>query len=795
MAKVLENSLDISAYSISSRMLNSINLFILPISLLMGRSAIDGMALPLCAAFLASLSRVPVNRFIVLCIMITGMATNDMVGIALKLIVAFVIITLYGRFFAQKFGEKLQYFILSASVLMPGIISASLNGGYSYDYLSVLFHAFLAFALTFVFRGTALLLQVAANGSSNIKGITAEQAISLSTVIFLSATGIMNLTVSGISIGVIISISALIILSYIYGPGVGASSGIIAGLAVILTNFANPIIAVLLAFCGMFCGFFGRFGKIGAVLGFLLGNAILTFYLSVPGITLLYFRDILLASLLFLLLPRKFFKLLPKNLGTEGVSGINANQVGLMPKLNKIVSDRLKGFALVFSNLSESCDIMGQEIALHTADSDNAKLVERAATIACRDCSMRVHCWERNFINTYSIVLSALELLNTKGRIDIDALPQEFVKRCSHIEAVTDEINRSLEIQRLESFWRTRLGTCRSLLSKQLSGVASAISTFSNEVGLDILKETNSEISGLIKSSLENLGIRILDLIILINVNGRHEVSIVHTGCQGRRKCIQSFERIVSSALERNMVKASGECMCNHDTGVCNLRLVEDNVFKVSTGISQSSKAPGGICGDSCMFLTKDEGLYVAAVSDGMGFGCKASLKSTSTVNLLQNYIESGFDCDVAVGLINSILVSCTDSETYATMDVVSIDMLTGKAGFIKAGAAPGFIKNNDAVECIRAVSLPAGILDEVEPEIMERRLSDGSMVVLMTDGAYEALECGEAGAAGYISQLDTTNPQELADMLLSKALSEESKRKNKDDMLIMAAKVWKKRL
>jgi len=50
------------------------------------------------------------------------------------------------------------------------------------------------------------------------------------------------------------------------------------------------------------------------------------------------------------------------------------------------------------------------------------------------------------------------------------------------------------------------------------------------------------------------------------------------------------------------------------------------------------------------------------------------------------------------------------------------------------------FIWRRDRIISLRAVTLPAGILKQVEPEKNEMRLKDGDMILMVTDGITDAL-------------------------------------------------------
>ena len=57
----------------------------------------------------------------------------------------------------------------------------------------------------------------------------------------------------------------------------------------------------------------------------------------------------------------------------------------------------------------------------------------------------------------------------------------------------------------------------------------------------------------------------------------------------------------------------------------------------------------------------------------------------------------------------------------------------------MKIGSAQSFIRHRDELEILSAAGLPVGILDEVRPATISRRLFAGDIVVMVSDGVGEA--------------------------------------------------------
>lgn len=178
-----------------------------------------------------------------------------------------------------------------------------------------------------------------------------------------------------------------------------------------------------------------------------------------------------------------------------------------------------------------------------------------------------------------------------------------------------------------------------------------------------------------------------------------------------------------------------------------------------------------------------------------MGTGEQAAKESRIAIELLEQFTEAGFDRALAVRMINSALLLRRGEEAYATLDICHVNLFDGHAEFIKLGAVASFIWRRDRIISLRAVTLPAGILKQVEPEKNEMRLKDGDMILMVTDGITDALGGEEQTGAWLKAKLTAfpmSNPQDAAEYILQEA-KKERRDGRRDDMTVLAGRFWQK--
>lgn len=181
-------------------------------------------------------------------------------------------------------------------------------------------------------------------------------------------------------------------------------------------------------------------------------------------------------------------------------------------------------------------------------------------------------------------------------------------------------------------------------------------------------------------------------------------------------------------------------------------------------------------------------------LSDGMGSGAGACRDSENLVEVLESLIEAGFRKESAIRLINTLFVMSYEGKKFTTLDMTAIDLYSGNCEIVKNGAAATFIKRGDEVETIFSSALPMGIYMEAEPESIETSLSDGDMVIMVSDGVVDAFpgDNKEFYLENILQNINSSNPSDVANGVLMQALSRNA-RQASDDMSVLVAGLWEK--
>ena len=224
------------------------------------------------------------------------------------------------------------------------------------------------------------------------------------------------------------------------------------------------------------------------------------------------------------------------------------------------------------------------------------------------------------------------------------------------------------------------------------------------------------------------------------------------------------------------------------------IRFMEDVNFRVLYGVAKAAKDSSAISGDNYGCIAQREGEYVLCLADGMGSGAEANLESEKVVDLLEQFLDSGFSKETAAKMINSAMVLQKKDDMFSTVDICAINLYTGVCEFLKAGAATTFIKRDDWIETISSTSLAVGLLEKADYEVLSKKLYPGDYLVMVTDGILDALPMNqeEEVMKEIIMSTRKRNPREFAKTIMERVFLY-TDHCAKDDMTILVAGIWKK--
>lgn len=616
--------------------------------------------------------------------------------------------------------------------------------------------------------------------SFSVETLTGDEKLSLGMMAAIAVMSLKEIYLGG-SFSVMNLATSVIILVVASGCGVGYSTatGIVLGMVCgIGTEFFMPVLGAF-GFCGFMAGVFSRFGKGGVIAGSVLANAVLIVYTNGALESMLTVYEIIAAAVVFAILPPKATAVI------KGLLLLDEKDKENIIKVKEGIICKLRSAAISFEAMSRTLERLSDKEK--EADmTDIATLFDAAADKICRNCRKSAICWGKGFNTTYQAMFKLLEVMEQNGFVEEKDVSEHFKVNCVNIQKLLNELNRQFDIYQLRRVWKSKLTESRELVGEQLAGVSRIIGNLAEEIDEDVKFDMVSADD--IRARLEGKGIRLRNMNVLQDRSGRYRVELTLKKCYLSGKGEGAIKGVMKAALNREVVMRE---TLLEDRKTVRLDFCEEEKYYIQADhacIGASEKS-----GDNYRFSKLSCGKYVIMLSDGMGTGHRASKESEAIVELLDSFIEAGFDSTVAVKLINSIMIMKSENEAFVTIDMCIIDLYTGEVEFIKTGAEPSFIMQKNDVIAVKSASLPVGVIPGAEADVISYTACEGDTIVMVTDGV-ESREGGNRWIKGFIEQSRNNKAKGMAESILKRAI-EENNGSVKDDMTVLTARVCLKQI
>jgi len=177
------------------------------------------------------------------------------------------------------------------------------------------------------------------------------------------------------------------------------------------------------------------------------------------------------------------------------------------------------------------------------------------------------------------------------------------------------------------------------------------------------------------------------------------------------------------------------------------------------------------VCGDSVASFETEGGRLCLLLSDGCGSGEAARRESAMTNRLLRQFLEAGIEPEAALKTLNAALaLRSEETGSFATIDLLCLDLAGGEASLFKYGAAPTYLKKSGNVRRVTGGTLPAGLRESpAAPDVTRFPLEPGSFAVMISDGVSDAAH--DEWLQNLLAGWEGEDPQTLAALVVQEAV------------------------
>lgn len=708
----------------------------------------------------------------------------------------------------EKFKVGLQ---ITFSVFIVQMVKMLFKGFLVYDLLYNIMIAISTFASYKVFVNSIIIFKEFKRKTV----FSIEEVMGASLILAIAVNSFNGFKIFGFSVSNILSILIVLVMGWKNGILVGATSGITIGLVVGILTGQEPAILAAYAISGMLSGLLNKLGKVGVVVGFIIGNIALSYVTNGNTIEVIKFQEILIAALGLLAIPKTYkldisdfasdAKMLPET--TMRTLEENKDTINKLNNMSNTISQMAKEYENAAATIVTDEELEKQEKQNQEMFEDELynNLEGKEENLLYDE----IYKNNENIIDEIFNVLIVNEVLTRRDIVKIFANHNNYIMgfnpeskaddyvASNDIDEMLRVINSAYRISKLNFIWKKKLDENKKTMSSQLNGVSEALTNLANNItkeDIDLYKKEKEQV----KKLLEEKEIILKDIVIKKEESGKYLINVYTNICDtldGKECGTKKISKILTKVFESKMVLQKQVCGLRIGQDTCSYTFSSEDKFKVQVGISKSKKADSIISGDTTLQTKLEDGKYLLALSDGMGSGPEARKSSKIAIKMLERLLQSGFNNDTALKLINTTISANTDSDMYATLDVSILDLYSGDMKFIKNGACPTFIKRNGNVEILKSVTLPTGILDNIDLIEYNHDLEDGDIVVMCSDGIIDSNKNymnRELWLQELLEEIDSVDTQRIADIILKEAIDNDFG-KEKDDMTVIVYKINKK--
>ena len=387
---------------------------------------------------------------------------------------------------------------------------------------------------------------------------------------------------------------------------------------------------------------------------------------------------------------------------------------------------------------------------------DLRRICDESFSKQCAHCKNRDVCWGAEYERTLEVQTRLAAQLHTSGKASLDSLPDSLLDFCPYMEDIITDLNGRLA-RMTENLLRSER---TDVFAADYAAFASLLSSALEE---DLHAEAdfacNREAADAIYDYLCAEGVGVQGVVVGGRQgSGRQRVIVRGTGfdtvadrlpqiririgelvgCPMTAPAFDEGEDGSASAVMTLSSEAKLRVAYAGSTLPAD-RPHEDAPVSVLTHDAPiGAYEPPAVCGDHIAVFGNGDAYFYALISDGMGSGEDASLTSDICAMFLEKMLSAGNRVEVSLRMLDGYIRSKntgTGDECSATVDLMELDLMDGRAVFAKNGAAPTYVVREGMVYKLHSPTLPIGILRDTPARLLRFRTHPGDVVVMVSDG------------------------------------------------------------
>lgn len=614
--------------------------------------------------------------------------------------------------FGRKGEEPIYQGLLCTCILM--LFSGVMSVASGFDSFSAAYRMISAIISgCVVYSAKTLLVRKNQKGIYDLTGVNGLYIGLLYTVFIASMAAV---PVGKLNLGRILAVTVLLLGVRKYKNYIGAAGGAVAAVGLLIFDPSMAKNTLVLAASGLITGAFAGFGSVITVAVFVLSTLVGLAAVGVNADTYRMLADVIIGSAIYVVVPDWVIKSLTKKIsGTKNTFDI----------ISQTTSSRLSFASNALWEIRQRLNMM--EAAENRRNMHN-KPSDAVICQVCGNCEMYDFCCKSKDKLTAGF-LKLDRIIDVRNSVNMEDI-RVNLPLCTDKLKVCEALNAAYEELLSQRAEQARTKQLRDFLINQLWTTENILGDLSFR--LADVKKVDPVLSENVKKYFAGLGYQNVKATVYLdnNLSVRADIYLTAEFKGDLVKVTAGVGSAVDCDMDLPVITREKNL-----TRICFCSVPE---FTADIG-DFSASVSGEYSGDTYEIFDLSGGEKYVVFSDGMGTGKRARLDSTLAVSLLSRLIKSGMGLESAHKLVNSVLMVKGWEESFATLDVLRLDLNGGSGEFLKAGAAVSYLCRDGGVVKIGGQSFPAGILEFCPPDKQTVKLFEGDMLLMTSDGADEA--------------------------------------------------------
>ena len=626
------------------------------------------------------------------------------VGRNIVKISSMIIVLIVKLFFDSADEPRNCGLTVSSAIFISGAAVSALIGEVFYKLLFYVFYGavsgFCAYSAAIILRGLK---------KRSVVDLSGGGGAAYSVIYTIAVSALCSADIPVINIGIAIGSAVTLGAAYFYRSAGGVLCGSLTACGAFLASPEIGMSVVLLPAAGLIAGYFGGRRYTYAATAFSGAAFMLMILTGTTKNSIFSMINIITGTILFILAAPVY----SDKWIITGMSDSSALPELVSARLN-FLSDAIGEIRVESGKIAE---MLSQKSEQKNAVNDISRQI-------CTHCFRRLNCWKNNYDQTVrgfrKMILSADN--------SVFSLPQELTGclKSEELSRVNESLSRERTTQKLLEM---RFSESRDLLFEQIRVIEEMIGAAGDR--LDVRYSVTA--SRQVQEKLRKFDISHKNAVAYYNFTNRLLIEIYFDSSE----IPESVSRICDLISDELRIPLAAAEPVDSGREV-RVRLFEKTEYSLEVFSSTKSAGGNNANGDTSTVFSDGTGVSYVILSDGMGNGKKAAIESQLVVRMFRRLVSSGVNYNSAIKLINSIMLTKSQEESFATLDAVRIDLDTCEMTILKSGAASTLIRRKGGVVRIAAPSFPIGIYERSEVYCASETLNDGDIVIMCSDGISE---------------------------------------------------------